>query len=146
VIRAVTRHRLAFAHQRDERVLEVLVAGAPAQAPGRVGHEHLTVAHEQQPVAVARLLEAVARDEQRRALLGEPAEEPPELDAPDRVEPDRRLVEDEQLGLAEQHGGERDAGALAAGEVAHELAGARRHRDVIDDLVDAAGGTPSTRA
>ena len=49
------------------------------------------------------------------------AERPPELLAQDRVEADGRLVEDEQVGLAEQRCRQRDARALAAGEAADHL-------------------------
>jgi hypothetical protein len=38
----------------------------------------------------------------RRAGGGHAAEHPPQLDAQERVQADRRLIEDEQLGLAEQ--------------------------------------------
>ena len=74
------------------------------------------VAHEDEVVGALRLVHDVARDEQRGAVVGEAAEGRPEVAAEHGVETDGRLVEDEQLGLAEQRGGERDAGALAAGE------------------------------
>src|SRR5919199_1888168 len=77
---------------RDERVLEVLLAGSPAQAAGRVADEDLAVAHQDEAVAVPRLLEAVARDEQRRARRREAGEQPPQPDPPDPGEADPPLV------------------------------------------------------
>ena len=55
---------------------------------------------------------------------GQAAEQLPQVAAQHRVEPDGRLVEHQQLGLAEQGRGERDPGLLAAGEPAD--AGRRR--------------------
>jgi hypothetical protein len=69
-------------------------------------------------------------------------EQAPQLDAEQRVKPDGRLVEDQQLGLAEEHRRERDPRALAAGEVPDELAGAGGDRNGLEDLVDAGAGDP----
>ena len=68
---------------------------------------------------------------------GEPAERRPEVPAQHRVEADRRLVEDQQLGLAEQRRGKRDPGALAAGETGDDLVGVSAEVDGLDHLVDA---------
>ena len=59
-----------------------------------------------------------------------------------RVEPDGRLVEDQHLGLAEQRRGQRDTGALAAGEVADHLVGLLVQADGLDHLGDALMGDP----
>ena len=50
------------------------------------------------------------------AAVGEPVEQVPEVAAKQRVEADGRLVEDEQLRLAEERVGERDPCPLAARE------------------------------
>ena len=51
------------------------------------------------------------------AVVGEAVEELPQVAAQYGVEADGRLVEHEEFGLAEQGDGQRDAAALAAGEV-----------------------------
>jgi hypothetical protein len=56
----------------------------------------------------------------------------PQLDAEHRVQPDGRLVEDQHLGTADQGAGERGTAHLAAGEVAHELAGRVAESDLGD--------------
>ena len=86
----------------------------------------------------------------RRAVVGEPAEERPEVAAQHRVEPDRRLVEHQQLGRTQQRGAERHPGELAAGEPVDagvRVVGQRRPgRDRGDLAVAAARATPSTVA
>ena len=52
------------------------------------------------------LVHDVAGDQQRGAGVGEPVEELPQVAAQHRVEPDGRLVEHQQLGLADQRDGE----------------------------------------
>ena len=63
----------------------------------------------------------------RGPRLGEAVEGPPQLDAQHRVEADRGLVEDEQVGLAEQGDGQRHPGPLSAREPADD-AGPRGRR------------------
>ena len=81
------------------------------------------------------LVHDVARDEQRRAAPGESMAELPEVAAQDRVEPDRRLVEHEQVGLAEQRSGKRDPCALAAGEAVEHTVAEFLERDVRDSAL-----------
>ena len=88
------------------------------------------VAQQQQLVAPVGLVHHVARDEQRRPAVGELVEQLPELAPQHRVEPDRRLVEDEQLGPAEQRRRERDARPLAARQPADDPVAVLRERDV----------------
>jgi len=71
--------------------------------------------------------------------VGQPAEEVPQVPAQDRVEPDRGLVEDEQLGLADERCGQRDARALTSREVAHGLVGVRREVHGVDRTLDGTG-------
>jgi hypothetical protein len=122
--------------QAQECALHVLGAGALEQL-GRGGRdEETTVTQEQELVAVDRLVHHVTRDQQRDAFGGEGAEALPELHPQHRVEPDRGLVEDEQLRASEQRGGERDPGALTAGEAPHRLIGVLAEVDRSDYLVD----------
>ena len=105
------------------------------------------VAHQQQAVAAFGLVHDVARDEQRRARLGERAEALPELEAQHGVEADRWLVEHEQLRPAEQRGRERHpraAGRPRAGATRSPAMG--RQADRLDHVVDLLPARPSTRA
>ena len=68
--------------------------------------EDAPVAQQQQPVAARGLVHDVARHEHGAPLAGEPAEQVPQLAAEHGVEPDRRLVEHEHLGVAHQRAGE----------------------------------------
>ena len=84
----------------------------------------------------ARLLHRMARDEQRRAAVGELAERLPEVGAQDRVEPDRRLVEHEHRRAVQERRRERDARALPARERVHDLPRGVLQRDLGDHLAD----------
>ena len=74
------------------------------------------VAHQEQLVALGRLVHHVAGDQQRDAAVGEPAEGAPEVLAEHWVEANGRLVEDQEIRTLQQRGRERDAGALSAGQ------------------------------
>ena len=99
--RAVARIR-ARAHRRRSSISRTnasSMSSVPVRctsSAGRQLREQRAVAEQDQLVAVARLVEHVARDEQRRALGRELAEQRPQLPAQQRVEPDRRLVEQQQ--------------------------------------------------
>ena len=94
-------------------------------------------AQEQEPVAARRLVHHVARDEQRRAAVGELVEEVPQVAAQHRVEPDGRLVEHEDVGLVEERRRERDARLLPAREPPDEVCGHVGEADALDHRVDA---------
>ena len=77
----------------------------------------------------------------------QPVEERPQVPAQHRVEADGRLVEDQQVGVAEQGDGEAGAAALAAAEVAdHLVAVVGRGRRRRCASTTSARSTPSTRA
>jgi hypothetical protein len=118
--------------------LDVGGAGAGQDLGQRVVGDEVAVAEQEQPVAAGGLVHDVAGDQQRRAAAGQVAEELPEVAAQHRVEPDRRLVQHEQLGAAEQGCGEGDPGALAAGQGAHALVLLRLEGDVGEDVSDPA--------
>ena len=88
----------------------------------------------------ARLVHDVAGDEQRRPVVRELVEHPPQLRAQDRIEPDSGLVEHEQLGLAEQRARERHARPLPARQRA-DVSALREpgEADRLDAPRDAAG-------
>ena len=87
----------------EQAVAELI--GPADRAQGRV--------QDRDPVAQALgLLEAVRRQEDRHPLLAEPVDELVDLARGDRVEPRRRLVEEQHLRVAEQRPGRaRPAGA-----------------------------------
>ena len=91
-------------------------AGALEQAGRGVVDEQAPVAEEQDPVAAPRLVHHVTAHEQRDASLGQAPEQLPEVGPEHRIEADGRLVEDEQLGLAEERHTEGDAAALASAQ------------------------------
>ena len=106
VIRALTA---AVLREREKRLLDVAVAGARAELVRRLRGDDASAAHQHELVAALGLVHDVARDEQRRAAVGECVELRPELGAQHRVEADGRLVEDEHLRVAEKRRGEGDA-------------------------------------
>jgi hypothetical protein len=62
----------------------------------------------------------VAEDEYGGPVAGEAVGGVPQLHPQDRVQADRRLVEHQQPGLAEQRDGQGHPGPLAAGQGAHD--------------------------
>ncbi len=100
-----------------------------------VGDEH-AVAHEQQPVAALGLVHHVAGDQDRRAVIGEPVEQLPQVLSQDRIETDRRLVEHEEVGPVQQRDREADPRPLAAAEPADHLVGLTAEVDGVDDSGD----------
>ena len=89
-------------------------------------------------MAALGLVHDVGGDEEGGAAGGgDVVEEVPEVAAQDRVEADRRFVEDEEFGGAEEGDREGDAAALAAGEVAGEGVGVAGEVDVGEDAGDA---------
>src|SRR4051812_2777754 len=65
--------------------------------------------------------------------------------AEDRVEPDRRLVEQQELWPAEQGSRQRDSGPLPTGEPADEPVDLRLEIPLTYDLVDAPSRHPQDR-
>ena len=76
---------------------------------------------------------------------GQRAELRPQLVAQHRVLADGRLVEHQQLGLADHRAGQRGPAALAAGEGADELVGGVGEPDVADRLVGVGRAEPVER-
>ena len=104
----------------EERALGVGGSGALEQVgQGAVGEDR-AVPHEDEPVAADRLVHDVAGHQQARAAVPQPVEEVPEVPPQHRVEPDRRLVEHEEVRPSQQRDRERHAGELAAGQRAHD--------------------------
>ena len=88
----------------DPELLERLLDGPDEAHPPSSRHEH-------DAVALRQVLDRVRGEHDRRRLVGEPAQAGDQLRARDRVQPGRRLVEEEDVRIGEQLGG--DAGPLA---------------------------------
>ena len=82
------------------------------------------------------LRENVAGDENRAAAPGEGAQEVAQPADSFRIEPVRRLVEDEQLRVAEQRAGDAQALAHAERVGLDPAAGGTRQLDLLEHLVD----------
>lgn len=87
-----------------------------------------TAVHHDRPLAQLGRIGQVVGDDQHRGL--QPGQRLGQLPARDRVEIGRRFVENENVGLAGQHGGQRGAPALPGGQMRRAAVGVvgQRHR------------------
>jgi hypothetical protein len=76
----------------------------------------------------------VAAHQQRGATVREAAEQRPQVAAEHGVQPDRGLVQDEQLRRRQQRGRERDAGLLPAGQSLDQLLRPVGQRHLLQDV------------
>ncbi len=90
--------------QGDKDSFEVLFAGLRAQLIRRTGGKHPCVIHRDQPIANARLIHIGGGDDDthRRSLAPEVSDEIPELSSRQRIDPGRRLVENEKVGIVNE--------------------------------------------
>ena len=117
-----------------------LRGGPAAEVGGGVDGQHPPGGDDADPVGeLLGLVEVVGREQDGRAAVGEGADELPEVAAGLRVEAGRGLVEEEQLGVADDAEGDVEATALAAAELADPVVGLVLEGDGGDDLVDVAG-------
>ena len=80
--------------------------------------EDLAVVHDRQAVAQdLGFLHVVRRQEDRPALRSEPPDDVPQRAPGGRVHAGRRLVEEHELGVADERQGDRESLALAARQV-----------------------------
>jgi hypothetical protein len=87
----------------------------------------------------------VAGDEHGLAVSGQIAEEPAQPADPLGIQPVRRLVEDDRLGVAEEGGREAEPLTHTHRVAAGPLAGRRRDADQLEHLVDATVRDPRGR-
>src|SRR5207248_3998293 len=85
------------------------------------------------------LVEVVRREHDRLAEAAERAQCLPGLAAGVGVEAGRRLVEEDQFGVADEREAEVEAAALAAGEAANYLVSLVTEPDQLDDVVYGTG-------
>jgi hypothetical protein len=84
------------------------------------------------------LFEVLRRQDERRAVADELAQERPELVAALRIEPGRRLVEEEDRRRRHEGGGEVQPAAHAARKAPHETIAHVAQAEPLEQLVDAA--------
>ena len=107
------------APSREGELDDVLAAEPGDQLGRRAQGDHLAVIDDRHPVAQPLgLVHVVRRQQDGPALGAEAADDVPELPARLRVEAGRRLVEEQQLRVADQGAGHRQPLLLAAGELA----------------------------
>ena len=94
--------------QAQEGLAEVIAAGAPANLVGGLGRHQATLAHEQQQLALGRLVHHVAGHQDGGAPLGQGVEGGPQLAPQERVEADGGLVQHQQVGPPDQRDPQRD--------------------------------------
>ena len=104
---------------------------------GRAVGDDPSVGHQDRAVGVGvRLLEIVRREEDRPALSGERAHGDPELPTAFDVQRDGRLVEHQQVGVADQRDRETNALGLPAGKLLRSLSGGCGEAGELERLVD----------
>ena len=133
-------------HQARAPVLQperqVLGVDAEAHAArGEVGRrpveQHRALQHDDPVEVVGDRAELVRHQQHRRAVLGrEVHERVAEQSLRLRVDAGDRLVEHEQLGIADERLGDEHALLLAAGELAHAAAAQVAERDRLEGVVD----------
>src|SRR5262249_13001170 len=102
----------------------------------RAKRDHLPMIHDGDAVAQAfRFVHVVSRQQYGTALLTERPDDVPELPTRLRVEPGCRLVEEQELRIANQRAGDREALWLAAGELADPCFGFLFERDAGNGFV-----------
>ena len=112
---------------------------APAQGPRRaLGHDAPGRQHRDPVGQVLRLVHVVGGEEDRLAELPQPGDDLPGGPAGGRVEPGGRLVEEDELGVADQREREVEPPPLAAGQPRAERARLPGEADQGDGLVDVA--------
>ncbi len=107
-----------------------------ADLVGRAVGDDPALAHQQQPVTPLRLVHDVAGDEDGAARVRQAVEELPQVAAQHRVQAHRRLVEYEQVGVAEQGDSEAGTAALASREAPDHLVAVVTEGHRVDGLAD----------
>ena len=110
----------------------------PLQRLGRVEGQDLAVVDDADPVAALDLLDVVGGHQHGDLPLGaQPAEIGPDALAGLGVEPDRRLVEQQDLGIVDQRPGDLEPALHARGQRPHRLVGPVGQLDQRQHFLDA---------
>ena len=113
----------------DSEPGERLVDG-PDEADAAAAH------HEHDAIARLEVLDRVGREHDRCGLVGEPAQSCDQLCARDRIEPGRRLIQEEDVRIGEQLDGDAGALALPAAQRADPDVGLPGQPDGVDRAAD----------
>jgi hypothetical protein len=117
---------------------------AAQQVADRAAEQQLAEADDDEVVAHRLdLREQVRGDDDRPALPAQVGEQRADLHDARRVQAVRGLVEDEQLGIGQQRGGDPEALLHPEREAPDGLAVAPGEADGVEDLVDARGRQPA---
>ena len=100
----------------------------------RAGGEEAPLVEEREAGRVLGLVHVGRGDEDREPAVVQLVEDLPELPARHRVDPGRRLVEEEEVGPGEEGGDERELLLHPAGERPREPAAVRAHADALEEL------------
>src|SRR6266498_753068 len=106
---------------------------------GRALGDEPPLVDEAERVAQLGLVHVVRRHHDRRPSVHEPPDQRPEVAARDRVHARGRLVEEDEPGRVDERAGQREALAVAAGELARELPFAAGEVGELSHLRDARG-------
>ena len=123
--------------------------GAPGRDLGdrlrRTLRQHRALVHDDRVLAALRLVQIGGADQHRQALVvDEMQDDLPQLAPRQRVDADRRLVEEQQVGGAHQRAGEAELLLHAAGEAPGEPVGERPERGHLHELrIDLRGAPPA---
>src|SRR5207245_9693176 len=99
-----------------------------------VGHDLAVVQNRDVVRELLRLVEIVRREEDRPPLPLEVSDQRPKLPPRARIETGRRLIEEQEFGLADERHRNPEAPLFAAGKVQCEGARAVREPDRLDDV------------
>ena len=114
-----------------------VLAGPPHHLGHRPGEDQLAEADHHEVVADRLdLRELVRRDDHGASVAPQFAEQLPDLHDPRRIEPVRRLVEDEQVRVGEEGGGDAEALLHPEREALHRLAVAPGQPDLREHSVN----------
>ncbi len=114
--------------------------GGGAELVGRALGDDLAANDDRDTVGEhLRLVHVVRGQEHGLAEFSQPGDQRPELAPGGRIEAGGRLVEEEQVGIADQSDADVEAAQLSAGEATRARLGLGAETNVLDRLVDARG-------
>ena len=106
----------------------------------RAGRDDAAVAEDREPIGeLVRLLQVVRRQQDRLAERAQAADRLPGLPARGRIEAGRRLVEEDELGIADEREREVEPAQLAAGERPDARVALLLEPDELEDLARSRG-------
>ena len=137
---------LGLRHQRDERLVEIGLAGLGQQLLQRAGRDDLGLVHRHQPVEAFGFVHVGGGDHHAhlRAAGADGVDQVPELAARQRIDAGRRFVEDEKVWIVDQRAAKAQLLLHAAGELAGRPGLELLHGGCGQELGDA--GSPFLRA